>query len=227
MMNDKQFTKLVLLVLVVFMMPMLVVGATPPSAEPGISFVIHSTACTDESFTGGNFDLLVKREDVEGKITSATNNIYTTMYGDIPDIAYLQEDDSIWLSYLSNVENANVANENACFISFAQGEDEYFMFNEVKLVYFSDTGETIYISEAIEILHPKAHEARFGEIHFYAYEPYSIDNQYTISGGIRWIFVLILGIQIIRWIFYPLLIIAGIIIMYAFIRCIVFQVKRR
>lgn len=225
-MNDKHFIKLILFVLVVLMMPMLVIQATPPAAEPGISFVIHSTECTNDTFTSGNFDLLVKREDVQGKISLTINTLYQTLYGDIGDIDYLQEDDSIWISYLAYVEDANMMNENACFISFAQGEEEYFIFNEVRLVYFSDTGETIYLSDSIDILHPKAHEVRYGEINFYAYESYSIENNYRISGGFRWIFILLLGIKIVQWIFYPVVIIFGIVILYALIRVSIVQLKR-
>lgn len=226
-MIKKRLMTFVFIVLILFMMPFFLIQATPPSAEPGITFVLSSNACSNETFDGGNFDLLVKREDVEEKITETINPLYQTLYGHIENIIYLQEDDSIWLSYLAYVEDANMSHENKCFFSFAQQENEYFMFNEVKLIYFSDTGETIYVSEAIEIIHPKTHEVRYGEIIFYADEPYRIDNNYSITGGYRFILALLLGIKMVKWIFYPVVITAGLIILYALIRVVIIQLRRR
>lgn len=217
---------IIIIVFIFLMMPSLSVSATPPSAAPGITFVIQSSQCTETGFNDGNFDLLVKREDVAGKILSSESLLYQTLYGDIDSIEYL-ENDPLWISYLAYVENANVSYDGTCYISFAEGEDEFYMFDEVKLVYFDDLGNTLYISDSLEIVHPNSNQARFGEMVFHADEPYQIENNYTISSNMMWIAVLILGLQSLKWVFYALVIIGGAFVLYAWIRCIVIQVNRR
>ncbi len=184
------------LCLIICLLPAFDIHATPPQAVPGIAIHIVSEECSSDEFTSGYIDLLVKREDIKNPILSSPSPLFLSLFPEVEHIDYLGVDDTEWTSYLAYVSYAHVESYGSCYVIFAAELDDYLNYSEVKIVFFNNFGETLYISDAIELEYPDKHEGRYGEIQFHAKEPYSIENNYSISGSLWFIIVIFIFLRI-------------------------------
>ncbi|MCD8562077.1 MAG: hypothetical protein LRY20_01185 [Acholeplasmataceae bacterium] len=185
--------KILVLIGILLCMPFFVVDATQTSAEDGIMIEVRGINDSDQLL--GRLDLLVKRDEVDRMVFSEPSEDYKAMFGDLNNLDYLKEDDSIWISYLAYVEDANVIlhNPSSSYL-FASDEGEYLSYSEIKIVFLAEDKSTLYISDEITIEHPKRNEQRYGEIEFYASEPFDVTNYYTIGSWGAFTSVIVIGI---------------------------------
>lgn len=176
--------KIVLIVIMIFMMSVFEVRGMEEGAREGIEVTIYSEDCNyDDLLDGYHLDILVRRSQVLENVLTIQNASYQTTFGHIETIDYLLEDDAIWISYLAYVENANVYGQGTCNQIFAYLNEAYLNDSEIKLVYFNDLGETIYLSGVITIPIAEPNETRHGKIIFNADEPYGVINNYSVTSG--------------------------------------------
>ena len=202
------------------------VEAVPPSAIEGITIRIEDSACSGDTPTFANhIDLLVKKSDVIDRIMMTPNAQYTALFGHISSIDYLEED-AIWVSYLAYVGNATLQEEHACYMTFMVEPDDYKVYSQIKLVYFNDQGETLFISEPIENTIAGYRESRYGDIEFIPSDNFRIENTYRLFGGWGWIAALIIGVYILRILLWVFIGIAGLLSVYAVFYVVIKQIKR-
>ncbi|MDY0075328.1 MAG: hypothetical protein WC992_01315 [Acholeplasmataceae bacterium] len=226
--------KVIIVLILLLSIPMLEVKATPPATPDGIQILISTSSCPiGEAFEGGYLDLLVKREEVTRYTFDIPTQMYQDYFGHIETIDYLEDDDSIWMSYLAYVQGANIEGFGTCFQEFATQTDEYLAYNEVKLVYFDENGDTLYLSDPIEIEHPPKDGARYGEIEFRAAEPYQIENNYSIRGDLGFIvFYILIGPFIylarrpIGWILYTIVFAAAATSLFGVLALVIVIIKK-
>jgi len=192
--------KIMVMVGILLCMPFLVLGATSEYAPEGIMIDINGV--DNQTSVLGRIDILVKRHEVQRNISDEPSETYVTMFGDIENIDYLKEDDTVWISYLAYVENANVLKYAEGMYLFASDEAEYMAYSTIKIVWIDQDKQTLYISDEITIEHPKPNEKRYGEIEFHAEVPYNVINYYTVGSwgifisGLRWILIAAIALSV-------------------------------
>lgn len=172
--------KKILLILWVLLLPGLSIMAMEKDSSQGIDVRIYVEDTVLYELNPYYFDLLVKREDVKGFIFNTPSLMYQNLHVNYDNMAYLKEDDPVWVSYLAYVEGANFEMYHPQNIVFMNARDEYRNYTSFKIVCFDDLGHTIYMSEVIQNEIPQDGEKRFGHIDFYAYEPYEVITEYYV-----------------------------------------------
>ena len=175
--------KLVLAVIVILMMSVFEVRGMEQGAQEGIEVNIFSEDCNDDMLDGYHLDMLVRRSQVVVNVLTIQNSNYHNAFGHIDTIDYLLEDDSVWVSYLAYVEDADIYGQGTCHQIFARLDEEYKNYSEIKLVLFNDEGETVYLSDIITIPIADTYQTRHGYLNFFAEEPYQIVNHYSVTSG--------------------------------------------
>ena len=215
------------LILIVLTLPFLTVEATPP-IEIGVKLKVDSKDCNNGYFNNGHFDLLVLRDEIGDRLLSTISDQYTYHYGDMDHIDYLTVYSTTWISYQAYVSDAYTEFIGSCDVTL-MGLEDIMHFSSVKLVYFSNDGTTLYISSEI----PTKDENEHGEyvdinLDFDADEPYHLDITYeNEKHSYAIIILLILGAYLVKYGAMLIFSIAGILIIYAVIRVIIVQLRRR
>lgn len=175
--------KVVIAVILFMMLPVFSVYGMEKPSEDAIEIFIRTNDCINDVLEGYHLDILVQKEDVPTTLLESPNDTYLLLYGSIETIDYLEDDDPVWISYSAFVEGAKVYGAGTCYQMFAYMNDEYKHYSRIKIVYFDDFGDTIYMSDVIEIPIPEANMIRHGLLNFYASEPYHVDNGYMMRYG--------------------------------------------
>jgi hypothetical protein len=215
------------LILIVLSLPFLTVEATPP-IEIGVKLKIDSKDCNNGFFNNGHFDLLVLREEIGDRLLATISDQYTYHYGDIDNIDYLTVYSTTWISYQAYVSDAYTDFIGSCNVTL-MGLSDIIKFSAVKLVYFDNDGTTLYISSEI----PTQDADERGDyvdinLDFDADEPYHLDISYkNEQHSYAIIVLLILAAYLFKYGGMLVLSIAGILIIYAVIRVIIVQLRRR
>lgn len=220
--------KKVLILIVVFLcIPFLSVDATPP-IELGVKLEIASKDCQNGYFSKGHIDLLVLKEEVGERLLSSVSENYTYHYGHIESIEYLTSYSDTWVSYHAFVEDAIIDHVGYCNMQFMLG-DELMHFSSFKLIYFDDEGKTLYESNTIQTKESFETEEYIDvNITFDADEPYHIDVTYeNVKKSYVLIFVIIAVTLIAKYGFVFFSSLAALIIIYALIRVVIIQIKRK
>jgi len=213
--------------LIVLSLPFLTVEATPP-IEIGVKLKIDSKDCNNGYFNNGHFDLLVLREEIGDHLLSTISDQYTYHYGDIETIDYLTVYSTTWISYQAYVSDAYTEFIGSCDV-ILMGTGDLMHYSAVKLVYFDNDGTTLYISSEI----PTQDDNERGDyvdvnLYFDADEPYHLDITYENEHHSYAIIILfILGAYLVKYGAMLIFSIAGILIIYAVIRVIIVQLRRR
>ncbi|MFK5883937.1 MAG: hypothetical protein QM489_06290 [Candidatus Izemoplasma sp.] len=159
--------KLFLVFVLVLTLSLMNVNATDDSGYSGVTISIRGDACSYSSayaFTG-NVDLLININDFnDNLINSYISNDYIESYPDYLNNEYL--DNQEWVSYYAYYQGAKVRGLNYCNLDFGSGTDHEDDLKNIKLVYFDDEGNTIYISNELTIVHASWYQTRTGEISF-------------------------------------------------------------
>lgn len=187
------------------MMSVFEVRGMEQGAQEGIEVNIFSEDCNDDILDGYHLDMLLRRSQVVVNVSTIQNSNYQNAFGHIDSIDYLEEDDSVWVSYLAYVEDADIYGQGTCHQIFARLNEEYKNYSEIKLVFFNDEGETVYLSDIITIPIADTYQTRHGYLVFDADDPYEVINNYSVSNGsgigdilkILWYFAAYFGIAII------------------------------
>lgn len=215
------------LILIVLTLPFLTVEATPP-IEIGVKLKVDSKDCNNGYFNDGHFDLLVLKDEVGDRLLSTVSDSYTYHYGDIETIDYLTSYQATWISYQAYVTNAYTDYIGQCRVTL-MGMEDLTVFTSIKLVYFDNEGATLYISSEI----PTQDADERGDyvdinLDFDADEPYHLDISYkNEQHSYAIIVLLILAAYLFKYGGMLVLSIAGILIIYAVIRVIIVQLRRR
>lgn len=215
------------LILIVLTLPFLTVEATPP-IEIGVKLKVDSKDCNNGYFNNGHFDLLVLRDEIGDRLLSTISEQYTYHYGDIDNIDYLTVYATTWISYQAFVSDAYIDYIGSCDVTM-MGMEDMMIFSAVKLVYFDNDGTTLYVSSEI----PTQDENERGDyvdvnLDFDADEPYHLDITYENEKHSYAIIILfILGAYLVKYGAMLIFSIAGILIIYAVIRVIIVQLRRR
>lgn len=196
--------------------------------EIGVKLKIDSKDCNNGYFNNGHFDLLVLKEEVGERLLSTINENYIDRYGDIETIAYLTAYQEIWVSYQAYVSEAYTDYLGSCNVTLMSMED-MMVFTSIKLVYFSNEGTTFYVSSPIATRDLNEQEEYVDlNLDFDADEPYHLDITYeNEDNNYTFIFLLIAGIYLLKYGGILFLSVAGILIVYAIIRVIIVQMRRR
>lgn len=155
-MVKKRFIVLVF-VLMVFLVNTKTVSAN--SGPPIIGITVMPTNCSEEFVDGdyvyefpGNFDLLVKTSEFEADAFGEMNSLYQSFYPFYEEIEYLEEIDEGWTSFSAYYQSDKHFGYGDYYCGMQFGDSRLVsQLSVIKLVYFNDLGETLYISEEIEV----------------------------------------------------------------------------
>jgi len=157
-------------------MPVLSIQATPPSLYYGITvrpgpeefLVFDETSNT--YYLDGNFDLLIKKSSYPSKqILNDVSQIYQTLFPFYESIDYLN--DTEWISYLAYMKDASFTLEQEEMMEplyiFAHINQQYRNLKEVKVVYFDNQGQTLFITDVVALKTARFYEWQSSESHLY------------------------------------------------------------
>lgn len=176
--------KLLIFIALFLLLSPMTVSASEPSAADGIMIVPSNGNQCYDSFDNpfmGHIDILIYKDDYEdGIILNQINQEFTDLYENTENIEHLNNTE--WISYLAYYKDASVMVADHCVMYlFADAvQDQYYNINRIKIVYFDDDGHTIFTTEEVEIIHPNAIQARFGEITLNI-ESQTVQNSYTLG----------------------------------------------
>jgi|LGOV01.1.fsa_nt_gb hypothetical protein len=151
-------------------------NVTANSGPPVIGITILPDVCeevyieeTDEYSIvfPNNFDILVQIDDFKTDDFGEMKGKYKTLYPFYEDIDYLIEMETGWTSYSAYYHREGLWNEsfNFCGIEFGSNDDVAKMETFV-LVYFDDNGDTLFMSEEIDVPSVYFYQDRESVIYF-------------------------------------------------------------
>jgi len=157
----------VIALLLFLLIPTLNLRATPPRLYYGLSVipVPESALIFDEEsekyVLNGHFDLLVKKDDFPSHVfEDEVSALYQELFPDYQSHDYLNDLD--WISYLAYMKGASFTLEleplDRPMFVFGHMGSQYKTLNTIKLIYFNDLGETIFISNEVTIRHARFYE---------------------------------------------------------------------
>lgn len=137
---------------------------------------------TDNHEDFHNIDILINKTSYESRnILDTVNENYIYFNPNYEDYEYMNDTDMEWISYSAYYKNAEVQNDT-CFISLIDVLSFDIPVLEIKIVYFKDLGETIHLSDVIEINPEIAGNRIEGSIYFNP-DTYEIVNTIQIYDG--------------------------------------------
>jgi len=129
------------------------------SGPPIIGINIEPSNCveeyTDEDFIydfPGNFDILVKESDFEKDMLGEMTMLYQSFYPFYQEIAYLDNLENGWTSFSAFYQGEDHFGYSDYYCAMRFGDAKLVnQLSSIKVVYFDDAGETLFISEEIEV----------------------------------------------------------------------------
>lgn len=214
--------KLLLLLMMLSLLPVMKLDATPPAAEPGISIAIHAL----EGQPIYHLDILVLSSEVQKTIYASPQSSYIERFGHIDNIDYLESIEPSWVSYLAHVENPSFESYDEYYVIFASEDDEYSDFSRIILVYFNDDGETL-LKEEMELFDlNKQRKVRYGQIDLYIGETIYAENNYRAGSNFTAVFILLALLVVFKAILEYLKYIVPILIILGIVAAVLYRIKR-
>lgn len=172
-------------ILFIFMILSNIRAVEANSAAPVYVINVVIEGCMYDNNEGfHNIDILINKTSYESRnILDTVNENYIYFNPNYEDYEYMNDTDSDWISYAAYYKNADVQNDT-CFISLIDVLSFDIPVLEIKIVYFNDLGETIHLSDVIEI-DPEIAGIRIeGSIYFNP-DTFEITNNIQIDEGYK------------------------------------------
>ncbi len=207
---------LVFIILFLLISPM-TVSAFQQSAEDGIMIIPLKGHQFYDSFDNpfeGHIDILIYKIDYGNEIlNSEINQVFKDLYDNTDSIEHLNNTD--WISYLAYYKDASlmIIDHSVMYLFADTIKEQYYNIDRIKIVYFDDVGHTIFTTEEIEIIHPNAIQARFGEITL-DIESQTVHNSYSLGLSFSYLPLVLFLLYVVV----PILSIIAIVVLIKFIR---------
>jgi len=134
-------------------------GVMANSGPPIIGITVRPSTCQEDfleedyvSSFPGNFDILVKESDFTEEDFGPMTDTFKSFYPFYEDIQYLDNIEEGWVSFSAfyQEENAFGYADYQCGMQFGNST-LVTQTSAIKLIYFSDQGDTLYVSEEIRV----------------------------------------------------------------------------
>ncbi len=122
------------------------------SAAPKYSIVVifeECSASTDAEYP--KVDVLINKDTHDSNIEENINATFKALFPDYHNYDYMNEVNSEWISYEAYYENADVSH-GPCSYELVDVLSFDSPILEIKIIHYNDQGETIFLSDIIEII---------------------------------------------------------------------------
>lgn len=144
--------KIYFAMLVVFMIILNVMPVQANSAAPLYAIVVEIEGCTYENReTFNNIDVLFDKTSYnDSNVSETVNNDFLNYHPDYSNYDYMNDTSSNWISYGAYYKDAEIQYDG-CYLELVNSLTFDLPILEIKIVNFNDLGETIFLSEIVDI----------------------------------------------------------------------------